>query len=90
MAACVRYFVSGLVQGVSFRASARHQAARLGLDGYARNLSDGRVEVLACGDQEALRSLEEWLWSGPPAAKVDDVESRCEQGADAPSGFLIR
>ena len=90
MADCVRYFVSGRVQGVSFRASARDQALRLGLDGYVRNLADGRVEVLACGDEEALRSLEEWLWSGPPAADVDDVGSRSEGGADAPSGFLVR
>ena len=90
MAACMRYFVSGRVQGVSFRASARNQAARLGLDGYVRNLSDGRVEVLARGDEEALRSLEEWLWTGPPAADVNGVESRSEGGADAPSGFLIR
>jgi acylphosphatase len=46
---CMQCYVSGQVQGVFFRASARHEAERLGVTGYARNLSDGRLEVLACG-----------------------------------------
>lgn len=70
---CMRCLVSGRVQGVFFRASTRAKALELGLTGYARNLQDGRVEVLACGSRAALRALEAWLWEGPPAAQVADV-----------------
>lgn len=70
---CMRCLVSGRVQGVFYRASTKAKALELGLTGYARNLRDGRVEVLACGPDEALRALEAWLWEGPPAAQVTDV-----------------
>jgi acylphosphatase len=66
--------VEGRVQGVWYRASTREQAQQLGLNGYARNLPDGRVEVLACGAVEAVAQLQEWLWQGPTAAKVTAVE----------------
>ena len=68
-----RFFVSGRVQGVFFRASTREQALALKLDGYARNLPDGRVEVLAAGDSAALETLARWLERGPPAARVEQV-----------------
>lgn len=58
----------------------------LGLRGFARNLDDGRVEVLACGAVEALRELESWLWQGPPGARVSDVTTELEPFADHP-GF---
>jgi acylphosphatase len=74
--ACRRFLVSGHVQGVFFRASTRQQAMALGLTGYARNLPDGRVEVLACGDAAALQSLQAWLREGPAQAIVSDV--KCE------------
>lgn len=70
---CLRFIVSGRVQGVFFRASTRDKALTLGLCGYARNLMDGRVEVLACGDHASLKELELWLWDGPPMARVSDV-----------------
>ena len=70
-----RFLVSGRVQGVYFRASARQQALQLGLTGYAKNLPDGRVEVLAVGELTALNALSQWLWRGPPAASVTDVQS---------------
>lgn len=66
-----RYFVAGRVQGVFFRASTRNEALRLGIAGYAKNLVDGRVEVLASGDAAALDELEAWLHRGPPGARVD-------------------
>lgn len=69
-----RFLVSGKVQGVFFRASTREQAQRLGLRGHARNLADGRVEVVAAGDAEALDALEAWLQEGPPLAQVERVE----------------
>ena len=70
---CVLCHVAGRVQGVFFRASTREQAQRLGLSGYARNLSDGRVQVLACGAPDAVAQLREWLRSGPPGARVTGV-----------------
>jgi len=70
---CVRCYVAGRVQGVFFRATTREQAQRLGLSGYARNLPDGRVEVLACGAQDAVEQLKIWLRTGPSAAKVSGV-----------------
>ena len=68
-----RCFVSGRVQGVFYRASTRQRALELRCRGYARNLPDGRVEVLAVGEPAAVHALIEWLWRGPPAAHVTDV-----------------
>ena len=59
--AVARFFVRGRVQGVWFRASTRDVATRLGLSGHARNLADGRVDVLAVGDADAIEALAAWL-----------------------------
>lgn len=72
--AAARFLVSGVVQGVFYRASTRTQARQLGLTGHACNLPDGRVEVIAHGEPDALDALERWLWQGPPAAEVEGVE----------------
>lgn len=77
-----RFVVSGRVQGVAFRAHARLQAQALGLRGHARNLADGRVEVLAAGPEESIEMLARWLADGPPLARVDSVER--EDGVDEP------
>ncbi len=76
-----RFIVSGRVQGVFFRSSAREHALELGLTGHAKNLDDGRVEVLASGSIEALAALARWLQQGPPAAEVRQVfrENLAEQ-----------
>jgi acylphosphatase len=68
-----RFIVSGGVQGVFYRASARARALELGIAGHARNRPDGSVEVLANGPAQALDELERWLRQGPPAARVDAV-----------------
>lgn len=84
-----RYFVSGRVQGVFFRAGTRTEALRLGVRGYARNLPDGRVEVLAAGDEASLRALEAWLRRGPPHARVDALSE--EPASELPPvGFSTR
>jgi len=70
----IRARVSGRVQGVFFRAETREQAQRLGLCGWVRNLPDGRVELLAEGDAQAVRSLIAWCRTGPPHARVGRVE----------------
>ena len=75
MMGCRRFLVSGRVQGVWFRASTRAQAISLGLTGQAINLPDGRVEVIACGEDTALDALAAWLWQGSELAEVTDVES---------------
>lgn len=69
-----RCLVAGRVQGVFYRASTRRRAVELGVTGHARNLPDGRVEVLACGELGAVNALCEWLWTGSPAAQVDSVQ----------------
>ena len=68
-----RCLISGRVQGVYYRASARERARAGGIAGYARNLPDGRVEVLACGEEAAVQEFIAWLWIGPVAAKVTEV-----------------
>ena len=70
---CIHCFVSGKVQGVWFRASTQDKAKELGLTGWARNLADGRVEVIACGDREKIDELHEWLKLGPELAEVSEV-----------------
>ena len=83
----VRFLVSGKVQGVFFRASARERALDLGLSGRATNLPDGRVEVIADGDPAALDALEAWLQHGPPAARVEAVARSAWDGV-VQAGFV--
>lgn len=71
---CLRCLVTGRVQGVFFRESTRQEAESLGVTGSAANLPDGRVEVIACGEEPAVRALVDWLWEGPRLAEVEDVE----------------
>ena len=68
------WVVSGRVQGVGFRYFVQKEATRLALSGYAKNLADGSVEVLAIGSQ--LDELEGLLWRGPAWAEVRHVEAR--------------
>lgn len=83
-----RFLVSGKVQGVFFRASTREQAIALGLRGHAINLDDGRVEVLAAGDAAAIDTLADWLWHGPPSARVERVERSEADGDTVGGGFV--
>ena len=85
---CVKCLVSGLVQGVWYRASAQAEAERLGVRGYARNLDDGRVEVVAFGSPPAVHGLVDWLHQGPRNARVSDVTTEphpIEQGRRYPA-----
>ncbi len=82
---CKRYLVSGRVQGVFFRASAAREALRLELAGSARNLADGRVEVLARGAPAAIEQFERWLAVGPRLAKVSRVEAQDVDRGDWPA-----
>lgn len=70
---CISAVVSGKVQGVFYRDSARQKAASLGIVGWIKNNPDGTVELHACGNDENIKALVDWLWEGPTAAQVTDV-----------------
>ncbi len=72
-------FVSGRVQGVFFRQSTQLQAQSLGVKGWARNLSDGRVESVFEGDKSAVQKLVDYCRLGPTAAKVENIEINYEK-----------
>ena len=81
--------VSGIVQGVFFRQSAREQAKLLGITGWVRNLPNGSVEGQATGEEAMLNTLREWLRHGPIAATVLKVEWE-ETDLELFRGFVIR
>jgi len=83
------YVVRGRVQGVGFRYFVEHTAATIGVDGWVRNLDDGRVEVYAIGTPDELGSLEGFLWKGPRWSEVRGVDVR-ESGLENRRGFHIR
>ncbi len=84
-----RVLVSGRVQGVAFRWATRERARELRVDGWVRNLRDGRVEVWAEGDPSAVSVLLEWLSRGPPGARVADLEARAATPSGE-TGFEVR
>lgn len=85
---CRIFHIRGHVQGVFFRASTRDQALHLGVTGYAHNLRDGRVEVLACGGAESVEALAKWLRIGPPTANVESVRESASERREN-NGFQV-
>jgi acylphosphatase len=85
-----RYLISGRVQGVGFRFFAEASAMREGLEGWVRNLPDGRVEVAAQGDAESVERFERAVRHGPPGARVDHVEMFDDVPASVGAGFSVR
>ena len=73
---CVHAFVSGRVQGVWYRQSTQQKALSCGVKGWAKNLADGRVEVMLCGEEDAVKEVVAWLHQGPANARVDRVEAQ--------------
>lgn len=86
---CRRFLVSGQVQGVFFRASTQDTARKLGLSGWVRNLADGRVELVACGEDAPLKELEQWLHQGPRHARVEQVTVQ-DTATESFTGFSVR
>lgn len=82
-------FVSGRVQGVFYRASTRDKARTLGVDGWVRNLSDGRVEAVFEGSRPDVDRMVEWCQTGSSAADVEEVEVTFEQ-PNGEDGFAIQ
>ncbi len=86
----VNVIVSGIVQGVNFRRHTQITARQLGVNGWVRNLPDGRVEACFAGDTLAVDSLLDRCRSGPPAARVDSIDVREEPFSSEFNDFLIR
>lgn len=84
-----RAIVSGSVQGVGFRWSAREAAHRLGVAGFARNRADGSVEVEVEGDDQQVQEMLAWLRTGPPGSEVVDV-AVSDAKPDGDDAFRIR
>ena len=82
-------FVSGRVQGVSFRDATRSQAEQLGLSGWVRNTQDGQVEAVFEGDANTVQQMVEWCRSGPSSADVEDLSVDNEQPENL-SSFEVR
>ena len=86
---CKRVFLSGKVQGVSFRFHAHEMATKLKLHGWIRNLNDGRVELLVSGPTGTVDQMIAWARKGPPQADIKNVE--ITDSKDAPKEpFFIR
>jgi len=86
----VRLFISGVVQGVSYRASTQEQARQRGIVGWVKNLEDGRVEALVQGSKDKVTELLAWCRKGPPAAKVEKVDVSWEEVGDEFRSFEVR
>ncbi|EJO9873819.1 acylphosphatase [Vibrio vulnificus] len=71
---CEKFVVSGIVQGVGFRYHTSHQGLKLNLVGYAKNLYNGDVEVIACGEPPKIEEFAKWLEQGPKTARVDEFK----------------
>ncbi len=84
-----RVFVTGKVQGVGFRAQAKDKAVSLGINGFVRNLDDGRVEILISGDGRLLEEYLAWIRVGPPTSRIENIEAYSENSTYNEAGFSI-
>jgi acylphosphatase len=83
-------FISGMVQGVFFRSETRDEAKKLGVKGWVRNLSDGRVEAVFEGEEKSVKELIEFCRRGPPGARVTDVDIIWENYTGEFRNFEVR
>lgn len=86
----VHVLVSGTVQGVWFRESARKEAEALGAFGWVRNLPDGRVEAVFEGSAVAVETMVAWCHQGPPNAQVERVEAMAQEPTGEFAAFTVR
>jgi acylphosphatase len=89
MLAARRYVVSGRVQGVGFRFYVFEAAEAEGVSGWVKNLGDGRVEAMIEGERESVDRVEARIRRGPPAARVEHVETNDEVPTGRLTGFRI-
>lgn len=83
----VHLIIKGRVQGVYFRLSTKEEADDLGLTGWARNLPDGAVEVVAEGPEDDIEDFVDWCRQGPPMARVDSVDIQRLEATGEFTGF---
>jgi len=86
----IEAIVSGKVQGVCFRSCTASKSRELGLSGYAKNLSDETVEVIAEGSEKKLLELVSWLHKGPSHARVDDVKVAWSDSIEEFRDFIVK
>ena len=84
----VNLLVKGKVQGVFYRASVRGKAEELGINGWVKNTPDGHVQILASGEEEALKEFIRWCHTGPSRAVVKSVSVTPQESSDV-HGFRI-
>jgi len=83
-------FISGKVQGVFFRSTIRKKAKELGVNGWVKNLTDGRVEAIFEGEEEKIKKMIEFCHKGPKAANVKDVEVKWEESKNEFNDFKVK
>jgi acylphosphatase len=88
--ATAHLFIEGRVQGVFYRAFTRNLALRLGLNGWVRNLYDGRVEALFEGSRDLIEQAMQECWKGPAGSSVRNIEVRWEKSPAEYKGFEVR
>ena len=86
----IHLFISGRVQGVWYRASMSNEGARIGLNGWVRNLDDGRVEAVVEGSGDDIQEMIAWCRKGPPMARVDDIAVEDEPATGNEPPFRAR
>jgi len=82
--------IHGLVQGVYFRSSARQKARELGLSGWVKNMPDDTVETVAEGKENNLNEYKKWCETGPPEARVENIQEKWEEPRGEFKGFGIK
>lgn len=87
---CRHCIVSGKVQGVFYRQGTKQQADLYNITGWVKNLPDGRVELIACGEEHDIAELLTWLRDGPPRAQVEEVQVATVPVTDFTNFEIIR
>lgn len=86
----IKFIISGKVQGVGFRFSVQDRAQDLALTGYAKNMSDGTVEILVCGEKKGVTSFSAWLReSGPSFSSISNISEEEVPLEEIPSSFSV-
>jgi len=82
--------ISGKVQGVFYRASAKKIADQMGVQGWIKNLANGNVEAVISGSEEQINQFIKWAWEGPPKSRVDHIDIHLvSDSIDTLPGFSI-
>lgn len=86
----VRILIEGRTQAINFRYHTQQQAQKLGLTGFVRNLSDGRVEIDAQGDDANVEEMLTWCQEGPHSAQLKSILFRYDEPSEHVSDFIVR